>query len=939
MKKIKTSSLRVIGLLILIFSFNKVHSKTFPVTDNFTSSPIGTYIETYIDYSESLELQDILNNPNLAFEQQVHQQVIGGSRKDAFYWIKLPVFNNSDSLINLVLHTNDIRITYIRGYETQNGELLNNYSAGLAEKFSDRVLPHRSAAFPFSLESKTKKTLYIQIHNRLDPIQFPISLSSHKNFVSTAQKEYFLLGIFHGVLIFLVLIAVFLIAVLKQRLFFYYFLYIVFILMTSLSLSGLGYQFLYPNDTVIAAHSQMLWGLLAIYSVYLFVIEYYKNENKDVRFAQKTLKYITPIVIFLTPFLIFPDYLDIHSNLFLKKLIFLPAIFLMFICYFILQTLVKISWKNPSWNNLVFLLGYSSIAIYGIISFPINFGLIPTTIDKINFFRVALIIEVFCITILIAHRIWTIRLDNIKLDSEIQLAKLEKEQSDKIKALEESKTRFYANITHEFRTPLTIIKGLANEINGDENQKKIIVRNSDILLKLVNQILDLSKSDSEGIKLNYIQGDIITYLTYLNETFNKWCISKDIQFTFKCELDHLDMDYDPQRLQEVLTNLISNSIKFTGKGGEISIESSTDKEYKILKIKDTGVGIKKEELPFIFDRFYQAENTDTINSAGTGIGLSHSKELISLMGGDINVESTIGLGTTFTIKLPITRFANKSDFSENRLIEEGNVINNLNASTDNLNSTTDSIENNTILVIEDNKDVQGYISLCLKEYYNLLFANDGEEGIQTAFAESPDLIVCDIMMPLKNGYEVCSRLKSDIITSHIPFIMLTAKATQTNKLKGLELGADAYIYKPFDKTELLLTINNLIVQRERLQNALNSSVLKPIESKFDKEKLFLNDVNAIIRNNHSNEQFGVEMLTHKLFMSRSQLYRKIKALTNKSIAAYIRTIRLQDGMLQLKTTDKSVTEIAYSVGFKNLTYFSSSFSQEFGCSPNSISRN
>jgi DNA-binding response OmpR family regulator len=262
----------------------------------------------------------------------------------------------------------------------------------------------------------------------------------------------------------------------------------------------------------------------------------------------------------------------------------------------------------------------------------------------------------------------------------------------------------------------------------------------------------------------------------------------------------------------------------------------------------------------------------------------------------------------------------------------------LNASTANLNSTIYNAQNNVVLVIEDNKDVQEYISVCLKEYYNLIFANDGADGIQKAIAESPDLIICDIMMPLKNGYEVCTKLKSDIITSHIPFIMLTAKASQTNKLKGLELGADAYLYKPFDKTELLLTINNLIVQRERLQNALNSSVLKPIESKYDKEKLFLNDVNVIIRNNHSNEQFGVEMLTHKLFMSRSQLYRKIKALTNKSIAAYIRTIRLQDGMLQLKTTDKSITEIAYSVGFKNLTYFSSSFSQEFGCSPNSISR-
>lgn len=925
------------GILLLSIICNKLYATTVVIDSTFTSQSIGTFIETYSDYTETITIEDVLKDSSIVFEQNFHHQVIGGARKDAFYWVRFPVYNATDSKLKLVLHTNDIRIRYIYGFDTKDGCIIKRYNSGLNGNFNDKVVPYRSSAFPFELEAKKNKVFYIKINNRIDPIQFPIFLSKRKLFFKNALGEYFALGIFHGILLFLVVIAFLLVIFLQQRLFVYYFFYVFSILMVSIGLSGLGFQFFYQNSPYIAANSKMIWAIFSFCAIYFFVIEYFRLENADIKFAKAIAKYIKPLIVVMIGILVFQDFIDFDNNPILSKVAHLAPLPVTFMCILILYTIIKFTVKDAKWNNIVFLIGYSSICIYGVLYFPINFGIIPLAFDKFNLFRVVILIETTCLTTIVFHRIWVLRNEKTELDHEIKIARLAKEQANKIQAIDIAKARFYTNITHEFRTPLTVIKGLANEIDCDESHKKLIQRNSDNLLKLINQLLDLSKSESGELKLRFVRNDILSYIRYLNENFKNWCASKDIKFYYKESLSTLEMDYDPQRIQEVLTNLVANAIKFTAKGGEVALESTVKEGSLIIKVIDTGIGIGKTDLLFIFDRFYQIDHFGIQNQAGTGIGLSHSKELVRLMGGKIGVESTLESGSTFIVEIPISK---KAEVESSLFIQTSDYYSNFHMETSfAVENNLDKGQKRSILVIEDNLDVQKYISICLATEYNVMFSNDGEQGIKRAISESPDLIICDIMMPIRDGYSVCKKVKTDIITSHIPFIMLTAKATHEDKMKGLKVGADAYLYKPFDKPELLLKVKNLILQKQKIQVALRENIILSSDQKYLKEKSFLEEVEQIIRVNYKNEQFSVEVLAQKLFMSRSQLYRKIKALTNRSIASYIRLVRLTDGKLQLKNTDKTITSIALDVGFNDLSYFSSSFTKEFGYSPNSVVRN
>ena len=416
--------------------------------------------------------------------------------------------------------------------------------------------------------------------------------------------------------------------------------------------------------------------------------------------------------------------------------------------------------------------------------------------------------------------------------------KLEHAENVKIKELDLLRTRLYTNITHEFRTPLTVILGMAERLTEDGGRLTgaeaktglgLIYRNGQNLLRLINQLLDLSKLDSGMMQLKTVRGDIINYLQYLTESFHSMAQEKQVRLVFYPETAALDMDFDAEKLQHVVFNLLSNALKFTENGGKVVLHAAEigrdGQPFLQLKVQDTGAGIAENELPHIFDRFYQADNSATRKSEGTGIGLALTKELVELMGGSVGVESRVGQGSVFTVLLPIVRaqgveklavekkgapildekavpvFSGKAVPKNEQLVENQRV----------------EAEKPILLLIEDNADVVTYIVGLLKKVYEIEVARNGREGIEKAFELVPDIVVSDVMMPEKDGYEVCETLKNDERTSHVPIILLTAKAAHEDKLAGLRVGADAYLQKPFDKNELFVRLEKLVEVRQKLQ--------------------------------------------------------------------------------------------------------------------------
>lgn len=496
------------------------------------------------------------------------------------------------------------------------------------------------------------------------------------------------------------------------------------------------------------------------------------------------------------------------------------------------------------------------------------------------------------------------------------------------------KTRFYTNLTHEFRTPLTVIQGMANRILGNQESKEMILRNNQNLLNLVNQMLDLQKLDASALTTNYVQSDVVSYLRYLAEPFISLAADKNIHLTIYDEHQSLKMDFDASHLKQILDNLLNNAIKFTPAKGEVLLHLSKVHNHFQLKVKDNGEGIAEVHQAAVFDRFYQVPANNKQQRIGTGIGLALTKELVQLMEGTITLESELKQGTTFTVLLPIRTDA--------PLLNVGNLkiapdlsINSTHFSKKTISQQNLMVDAPKVLIVEDNKDVLKFLELTLKEHCELTTARDGQAGMTQALETIPDLIISDIMMPVMDGLELCNHLKKDERTSHIPIILLTAKVSKVHQLEGLAEGADAYLTKPFEPQELLIRIEKILENRRKLQAYylqwnpfVAADKLTPT-----KESDFLFKVKDIIEKQLGDEHFGVLQLCHALHLSRMQVHRKLKAVCGKSTAQFIREIRLQKAHQLLKTTDDTIAEIAYAVGFSDPNYFSKAFSTFFGFLP------
>ncbi len=539
---------------------------------------------------------------------------------------------------------------------------------------------------------------------------------------------------------------------------------------------------------------------------------------------------------------------------------------------------------------------------------------------------------------------------------------LKKQETENLRALEQFKNQLYTNITHEFKTPLTVINGVVEQVPGHHKMKEVVQRNSKNLLDLINQILDLRKLEVGKVKLDWVQADVVLYFQYILETYETLAEHKEVKLHFIPRQQHILMDMDKEKLLRIVSNLLSNAIKFTPSGGDIYLgvevsggSTANQGAAKVLRfsVKDTGVGIPIEDQAFIFDRFYQVK-PDTVKrndareetfgyrgpGGGTGIGLALTKDLVELLEGEIRLESEEGKGATFTVLLPVRQMAPKEDIQEADISppivlpekpEEVKQVLEVPA----VGASTTGLQ---LLIVEDNDDVRDYLVSLLQHEYELHLAVDGQAGIEMAFKLSPDIIISDLMMPRKDGFQLLTELKGDVRTSHIPIVMLTAKSSVQAKIEGLKKGADAYLAKPFHQEELFVTLSMLLelrqLLRERYANigGLVSETTKE-ETPFAQEDAFIAQLKGVIVEQMSDPDFGVLNLSETMGISRSFLHRKLKALTNSSATDIIRTIRLHKAQQLLQNQDLNVSEVAAQVGLPSISSFSRAFKKEFGVSP------
>ena len=524
----------------------------------------------------------------------------------------------------------------------------------------------------------------------------------------------------------------------------------------------------------------------------------------------------------------------------------------------------------------------------------------------------------------------------------------QRELNEQLNAATQSKLVFFTNVSHDLRTPLTLIAEPVEQLAVADNLTpqqsmlmKIANKNVKILKRLINQILDFRKYENGKLNLNLVESKFGTLVREWAESFNSIARKRDITLTVDVTLDKdFTLAVDAEKIERVFFNLMSNAFKYTPDNGSIKFSCGLDGDNLRFSIEDTGQGIGADDINNIFDRFYQV---DKIHPNGSGIGLSLAKAFVELHGGSIAVESTLGMGSKFTVTLPVVHVEECMPADTDNLITKADV----NAELDRLEEvdrTTAGTELPLLLVIDDNDDIRRMIGELLKDEYNIVTAPDGREGVRLAAKYVPDLIICDVMMPVMDGLECCRIIKDEVSTSHIPVLMLTACSMDEQRARGYDSGADGYLSKPFNSAVLKSRCRNLIENRKRIKNLWSSNGGGDVTAKERNASVLVNDVDSefyskvldIMKKEMGNPDLNVDTLASMMGLGRSQFYRKIKALTNYSPVELLRNLRLKQAREMLTTTEKTIGEIAYEVGFSSPAYFTRCYREAFDETPTEL---
>ena len=926
--------------------------------ENYT---VDSYLEIAVDNSNALSF----SSPN-SLDRSLDFQPLTDWSKEAFrpeqtYWGKFQLQNNlsKDHLTTEWVLKFSLTFTDLEIYAVDNLGNIQKAKSGFFSPVKERTFAPAIKANIVKLNFLSDKyyTIYYKgICNRqaLAP-DFDLQLIPASQYVIDLNKKKERDSIYFGFVLMMLVYNLILYFFAKDKAFIYYSAYLIGILVftayNSGSLANWITNLLFPNQPQ-AIHFFKLFFYLAIIG-YLAFVRTFLDLPKLLPTWDTIFKWFAILTI---PALLLDGYLMASTNFSYNISDRVSLLFggLFAFCIFA----IVIPLFNTRDKKAYFI-------IIGNIAMGIGVLLVIwSRMQTIDFSTLALKvgsgIEIIAFSLGLAYRRLLSEKERQKARFQLEKSKLVQEQehkeAERLKELDSLKSRLYTNITHEFRTPLTVIMGMNGQIEGNEKEKELINRNSNNLLQLINQMLDLAKAEEGKLQLDLIQKDIIAYLQYLVESFLSAAESKNIKLTFYTETPRLFMNYDENKIRHIVQNLLSNAIKFTPDNGKIIFHTKLIKQEEApflqIKVKDTGIGIASKDLPYVFDRFYQSDNTSTRKEGGTGIGLALTKELINLMKGKIIINSEFGSGSEFIIQLPyeVTDLPfNENNSLSNDVLTKTNTYAlsqeaplatfGVTSDASNLEFDTEKKGQPILLIIEDNEDVLTYVEYSLKEHYTIQVARDGQEGIDKALEIIPDIIISDVMMPKKNGFEVTQLLKQDAKTSHIPIILLTAKATQQNKLKGLKYGADAYLMKPFDKEELLIRLEKLVELRNRLQAHYSKNDFLEKQSTFkiaDTETAFLKQLHETLNANLTTADFSVPQIAQTMQMSQVQVYRKLKALTGKTPTQYMRILRMKKAMELLTTTNLNISEIAYDLGFSDPNYFSRTFQLVYGKTPSSV---
>lgn len=544
------------------------------------------------------------------------------------------------------------------------------------------------------------------------------------------------------------------------------------------------------------------------------------------------------------------------------------------------------------------------------------------------------------IILLLLGRRLTIRRANIRF----QMA-LQKRESERVHELDMLKLKFFTNVSHEFRTPISLILSPVEQLlkhtedNALKRQYQLIYRNARRLLGLVNQLLDFRKLEKNELRLYPTVGNIVSFVKEITLSFTDLAEKKNIDYHFHASAEDIQTSFDPDKLERILFNLLSNAFKFTSEKGRVSVEVNggvkEGKDVVQISVGDSGIGIPSDSREKIFERYFQAEGPDSILGQGSGIGLAISKEFVKLHGGEITVDENAGGGTLFTVCLPVSEYTgpsmqrghNETEIQMHKPVEQrGEKVD------------YDGNQNKkSVLLIDDNDDIRFYLKDNLGQDYVVYQATRGAEGWDKAIEFLPDLIISDIMMPDMDGLTLCKKIKQDPLTSHIPVILLTARTTDEQVLAGYKTGAIEYVTKPFSFELLQARIRNILAFQESLKHRFQKEIeIDPTEivtNPVDEE--FISRALKVVEDNLSGSEFSVENLSKAMFMSRVALYKKLLAITGKTPSDFIRSVRMKKAAQLLRKTQMTVSEIAYEVGFNNPKYFTKYFKKEFNTLPTS----
>ncbi|HYW95270.1 MAG TPA: two-component regulator propeller domain-containing protein [Bacteroidales bacterium] len=536
-----------------------------------------------------------------------------------------------------------------------------------------------------------------------------------------------------------------------------------------------------------------------------------------------------------------------------------------------------------------------------------------------------------------------IRIVRFRTEKENELM-LERAEKERIKDLNLRRLQFFTNVSHEFRTPLTLIAGPIDKLLSGKNFHQaeyllqLMKNNVNRMLNQVNQLMDFRKLENEKMTLKVVNQNMDKFLSQIVIGFEDMANTKMIELQYNSTgnvSEESDQWFDTGILDKVMYNLLSNAFKFTPKYGIIEVKLSLDSGIARIEVKDTGKGIDPDKIEWIFERFY----SDSSDNISTGIGLSLSKKLIELHRGKFEVESEKMKGSNFIVTIPVTLESFSADemaTTESNFLSAPPELDSLPGSLSLAEDSQTTVENReVILIVEDDPDMSSYLANHFSSY-KLLIADNGKTALKKAKESLPDIIISDIMMPEMNGIELCKAVKKEYLTSHIPVILLTAKAAIDEKIEGMETaGADAYVEKPFNAEYLSVLVRNLFFQRRKLIekfSGLGAEVLKSDDG-IDENQLFLQKINQIVNAHISDSSFAVDQLLVEIGMSRSQLYRKFKAISDKSPSEYIRILRLQHACDLVQNKDYTISEVAFLSGFENISYFNTCFKRHFGVSP------